>query len=160
MTATAMKKRPGRLVLVLLAASMAWTGAVAQSASSPVGTTPTAANCPTDASALPAQALYGLWQVTFDGADMASVVLDPHPDYEGGVRGTITRAGLVAQLAGDIGDDGLLTLDESQDGRAISAIWSGDLQAASCGKEFKGLWRNALDDSTRNFVLRKITDRH
>ena len=139
---------------------MAWTGAVAQSASSPVSTTPTAANCPTDASALPAQALYGLWQVTFDGADTASVVKDPHPDYEGGVRGTITRAGLVAQLAGDIGDDGLLTLDESQDGRAISATWSGDFQAASCGKEFKGLWRNALDDSTRNFVLRKTTDRN
>ena len=150
MTAAAVKKRPGRLALVLLAASMAWTGALARDA----------ADCPTDARALPAQALYGFWQVAFDGTDVASVVLHPHPDYEGGVRGTITRAGLVAQLAGDIGDDGLLTLDESQDGSAISATWSGDLQAASCGKEFRGLWRNAFDDSTRNFVLRKTTDRN
>ena len=150
MTATAMKKIPRRLALVLLTASMAWTGVFARDAT----------DCPTDARALPAQALHGPWQVTFDGADMASVVLYPHPDYEGGVRGTVTRAGLVAQLAGDIGDNGLLTLDESQDGRAISATWSGDLQAASCGKEFKGLWRNALDDSTRNFVLRKTTDRN
>ena len=160
MTATAMKKRPGRLALVLLAASMAWAGAMAQNVPSPIGTAPTAADCPIDANALPAQALYGFWQVAFDGADTASVVLHPHPDYEGGVRGTITRAGLVAQLAGDIGDDGLLTLDESQDGRTISATWSGDLQAASCGKEFKGLWRNALDDNTRNFVLRKTAGRH
>lgn len=145
-----MKKKPGRLALVLLAASMAWTGVMARDA----------ADCPTDASALPAQALYGRWLVTFDGVDMASVVLQPHPDYEGGVRGTITRAGLVAQLAGDIGDDGLLTFDESQDGRAISATWSGDLQAVSCGKEFKGLWRNAFDESTRDFVLRKIADQN
>ncbi|MES2530313.1 MAG: hypothetical protein V4636_04705 [Pseudomonadota bacterium] len=74
------------------------------------------------------------------------------------MRGTIVRDGqgdTGAQLAGDIADDGLLTLDESRDGRSISAVWSGDMQAASCGREFKGTWRNAIDDRTRNFVLQK-----
>jgi len=171
MTKTAMKKRNGCLALLLLAVSMAWTHAVAQNAPGRVATPPaptvpaggvapagTTTDCPTRAEALPAQALHGHWQVAFDGVDRASVVLHQHPDYEGSVRGTITRAGLVAQLAGDIGDDGLLTFDESQDGLAISATWSGDMQAASCGREFTGLWRNARDDSTRDFVLRKTAN--
>lgn len=169
-------KKHGRLALLMLAASLVWTGAMAQqnaagnasraapaaassAASSAMPATP--ATCPTRADALPGQALYGRWEVTFDGSGSdrtASVVLHKHPDYEGGVRGTITRAGHVAQLAGDIGDDGLLTLDESQDGIAISASWSGELQAGSCGREFKGIWRDARDDSTLDFVLRKIVD--
>ena len=38
---------------------------------------------------------------------------------------------------------------------AISAVWSGEMQPGSCGKEFKGTWRNAADDSTHPFVLNK-----
>ena len=33
-----------------------------------------------------------------------------------------------SQLAGDIDDDGMLSLDESLDGRAISGVWLGELQ--------------------------------
>jgi hypothetical protein len=61
----------------------------------------------------------------------------------------------VAQLAGDIDDEGLLSIDESLDGRAISGNWLGELQPGSCGKEFRGTWRNASDDSTHPFVLNK-----
>lgn len=92
---------------------------------------------------------------------MARVQLARHPDYAG-VRGTITRGGDtpagVAQLAGDVDEDGYLSLDESSDGRTISGVWLGQLQAASCGKEFKGVWRNAADESTRPFVLTKTND--
>lgn len=159
--------RHGRLALVLLASSLFWTGAMAQSTPSratpaaPSATLTKSVPCLTRTDVLPVQALYGRWEVTFevsDGHNVASVVLHKHPDYEGGVRGTITRADLVAQLAGDIDDDGLLTLDESQDGVAISATWSGNLQASSCGREFKGIWRNARDDSTLDFVLHKTAD--
>ncbi len=64
---------------------------------------------------------------------MAKVKLNQHPDYAG-VRGTITRDGdgapaKVSQLAGDIDDDGMLSLDESLDGHAISGVWLGALQA-------------------------------
>jgi len=56
-----------------------------------------------------------------------------------------------------------LSLDESLDGRAISGVWLGELQAGSCSKEWKGIWRDAASDSTHPFVLNKmgksVTDR-
>jgi hypothetical protein len=71
------------------------------------------------------------------------------------VRGTIVRDGRSAQLSGDIDDAGFLILDESQDGVDISAVWSGELLPGSCGREFRGTWRNSSDDRTQPFVLRK-----
>ena len=114
-----------------------------------------AADCPQEALDVPVQALYGKWTASFDGGPPAGVQLARHPEYEGSVRGTIVRDGVTAQLAGDVDDAGLLTLDESLDGERISAVWSGDMQKESCGKEFQGTWRNSNDDSTQRFVLRK-----
>ena len=116
-----------------------------------------AAPCPARATDIPVHDLYGRWQAAFDGTPglVAAVEFHVHPDYDGGVAGSITRGGVVAHLAGDIGNDGLLALDESLDGVAISASWTAELQAGSCGKEFKGLWRNVIDDNTRSVVLRK-----
>ncbi|RQO63706.1 hypothetical protein DBV14_02705 [Variovorax sp. KBW07] len=118
-------------------------------------------NCPADARQLPLQSLYGQWEARFDNLPaVAAVQLGKHPDYDG-VRGTITRnannpaRASVAQLAGDVDDEGALAIDESQDGRAISGVWSGKLQAGSCGREFRGTWRNAADESTHPFVLSK-----
>ena len=118
-------------------------------------------DCPTDARDLPLQSLYGRWEARFDGLTAVAVVqLGKHPDYDG-VRGTITRNGAspdkarVAQLAGDVDDEGALSIDESQDGRAISGVWSGKLQKGSCGREFRGTWRDASDESTHPFVLAK-----
>ncbi|RZI65299.1 MAG: hypothetical protein EOP79_11940 [Variovorax sp.] len=115
-----------------------------------------ASACPASASEIPVEALYGQWDARFGGSgDVAKVRLTPHPDYAGSVRGTIGRGGLEAQLSGDIDNEGFLILDESQDGRSISAVWSGEMQPGSCGKEFKGTWRNSSDDSTQPFMLRK-----
>ncbi len=118
----------------------------------------TSAECPRDSAELPVQALYGSWQVRFNQTEEeAEVALHRNPDYAGSVRGTITRGAQVAQLAGDITDEGALVLDESEDGRAISAVWSGELDPTSCGKQFKGTWRNAINDSTRSFSLRRLS---
>jgi len=118
-------------------------------------------NCPADARDLPLTSLYGRWEARFDGLPAVSVVqLGKHPDYAG-VRGTITRNAdggakpSVAQLAGDVDDEGALSIDESMDGRAISGNWAGTLQPRSCGREFRGTWRNAADESTHPFVLIK-----
>ncbi|GAA4331672.1 hypothetical protein GCM10023165_05910 [Variovorax defluvii] len=133
---------------VLLAACIAVFGASAQPA------------CPANGRDLPVEALYGAWEARIEGQPgIAQVRLEKHPDYAG-VRGTITRGGgttaaSVALLAGDIDDDGLLNIDESLDGRAISGNWLGELQPGACGREFKGTWRNASDDSTHPFVLNK-----
>ncbi|AMM25145.1 hypothetical protein [Variovorax sp. PAMC 28711] len=118
---------------------------------------PVAADCPASAQEMPTTALYGQWEARFDGLPaVAAVRLGKHPDYEG-VRGTITRTpgATVAQLAGDIDDEGQLAIDESQDGHRISGVWLGRMEPGSCGKEFTGTWRNAADDSTHPFVLRR-----
>jgi len=128
----------------------------------PAGLNTARPGCPATARDLPLESLYGDWQAQFDGQPgTAQVRLGKHPDYAG-VRGTITRTAAaasarptVAQLAGDIDDEGELAIDESLDGRSISGVWSGSLQPDSCGREFKGTWRDATDDSTHPFTLKK-----
>ena len=148
------------IVVSLSVAAMMFAGATfgtsAAFAAGPAHTAITA-DCPQEALELPVQALYGNWTASFNGSPPAGVQLARHPEYEGSVRGTIVREGVTAQLAGDVDDAGLLTLDESLDGERISAVWSGEMQKESCGKEFQGTWRNSTDDSTQTFVLRKST---
>lgn len=118
---------------------------------------PSVTACATDTSDVPVEALYGRWEARFgDLPALADVQMGKHPEYAGSVRGTIVRGGRSAQLSGDIADAGFLILDESQDGLSISAVWSGELQPGSCGREFRGTWRNSSDDRTQPFVLRKI----
>lgn len=141
-----MSARPWLLALLLCGA----LPAVAVSAE----LAPTA--CATDATDLPVEALYGRWEARFgDLPAPADVQMGKHPEYAGSVRGTIVRDGRSAQLSGDIDDAGFLILDESQDGLSISAVWAGELQPGSCGREFRGTWRNSGDDRTQPFVLRK-----
>ncbi|MDM0019637.1 hypothetical protein [Variovorax saccharolyticus] len=146
----------------LAAGCVASAGVAAQQAPA-ASTAPAAQACPASASELPLEALFGTWEARIEGLKgVAKVKLDQHPDYAG-VRGTISRGGegregtpaTVSQLAGDIDEDGMLSLDESLDGRAISGVWLGALQPASCGREFKGVWRDAANDSTHPFVLNK-----
>jgi hypothetical protein len=142
------------LLLSLAALCTACAGPGAQNAAPP--------GCPATARDLPVEALYGNWQARFDGLPgAATVVLGKHSEYVG-VRGTITRAAgapsgnaSVAQLAGDVDDEGQLAIDESLDGRSISGVWSGTLQPDSCGREFRGTWRNAADETTHPFTLKK-----
>jgi hypothetical protein len=119
---------------------------------------PAHAACPPDAQSLPLEALFGRWELRVDGQPGVAIVdLARHPDYAG-VRGTAVRdGGGRSQLAGDINDEGLLTIDQSDDGHAISATWSGSLQAGSCGKVFEGTWRKASEEGGAHFVLRKLS---
>jgi hypothetical protein len=118
-----------------------------------------AADCPRSADELVPEMLYGRWEARFDDAPAPVVLrLARHPEYAGSVRGTLARPGgpgADAQVAGDIDDAGVLTLDESADGRAIDAVWSADLEPGSCGQAFRGTRRDARDDSIRTFVLHK-----
>lgn len=148
-----MSARPWLLALLLCCALPG--AAVAAPAAEP---SPTA--CPADATELPVEALYGRWEARFgdlpDLPVLADVQMRKHPEYAGSVRGTIVRDGRSAQLSGDIDDAGFLILDESQDGLSIGAVWAGELQPGTCGREFRGTWRNSSDDRTQPFVLRKI----
>ncbi|MDM0047062.1 hypothetical protein QTH91_21400 [Variovorax dokdonensis] len=118
-----------------------------------------APGCAEDAQDLPTRALYGQWQARIDGQiEPARVELRRHPEYDG-VRGTITRPGKApALLAGDVDPaDGKLTLDESQDGRSISASWIGALQAESCGRKFTGTWHDNTADKDHAFTLERAS---
>jgi hypothetical protein len=100
--------------------------------------------------------LLGLWRAQLDApAAAATLLLEPHPEYAQSVRGTVNRNGEQAQLAGDV-DGGEFTLEESADGRRISAIWLGDVVEGSCGREIRGTWQAEGAAVARPFVLRKL----
>jgi len=116
-----------------------------------------AAACPAAADLTPAH-LWGLWRVSFDGGSApttATVLFEKHPERTESVRGAINRDSVQSLLAGDV-DDGVLALDESDDGLQITATWSGNVADTSCGKEFTGIWRRSKDNTERSFVLRKL----
>lgn len=108
--------------------------------------------------------LYGLWRVEWPAAAgqpalTATLLFERHPELKDSVFGTIRRETMghpqMAQVAGDV-DDGDFTLEESVDGRSISAVWTGRVVEESCGKEITGTWTRSADPTPRSFVLRKV----
>ena len=97
--------------------------------------------------------LYGLWRLVLwpEGGNEAAPVstgallFGPHPEYPGSVRGRLRRSvpgtDLEAEVAGDVGDDGVFNLDESADGLTMDAVWTG--QTSDCGRRIQGLRRPA-----------------
>jgi hypothetical protein len=117
-----------------------------------------------DASDVGALQLYGLWRAEWPAAAgqpalTATLLFERHPELKDSVFGTIRRETMghpqMAQLAGDV-DDGDFTLEESVDGRSISAVWTGRVVEESCGKEITGTWTRSADPTPRSFVLRKV----
>ncbi len=105
--------------------------------------------------------LYGMWRAQVEGAggkdDSATAVtlwFERHAELAGSVSGRLVRNGTTAQLAGDV-DNGEFNIEESLNGRNISATWSGLVVAGSCGKEIRGTWTDAASNASRSFVLRK-----
>jgi hypothetical protein len=122
-----------------------------------------ALTCPA-ATDLTAAHLYGLWRLVLwpeDGQEATPVstgalLFGPHPEYPGSVRGRLRRSGpgadLEAEVAGDVGDDGEFSLDESADGLTMEAVWTG--QPSDCGRSIRGLRHPAAERSTAGPVLR------
>jgi hypothetical protein len=111
-------------------------------------------NCP-DAASMGARELQGRWRATIQGLPESRLQLGPHPEMSESVFGTVQRGSTTAQVAGDV-DDGALTLEESEDGKRISATWLGDVVEGSCGAEIRGTWSSAAaPDKPIPFTLRK-----
>lgn len=110
--------------------------------------------CPKAAQVTPQQ-LVGVWRAEFTGQTQgATLLLEPHREYAQSLSGEINRDGIRARVAADL-DDGEFTLEESADGRRISATWLGDVVEGSCGKVIRGR-REGGWDGTVDFVLRKL----
>lgn len=143
--------------LVLIAASAVWTGAIAQNHSNDAA--PAAGSACPQAAQMDHRHLQGVWHSDLPGHGGATVLrLGQHPEMAASVRGTLERAGRTAQVVGDV-HAGALTLEESLDGKSISATWLGDVVEGQCGKEIRGVWSspgaNAAGDVSVPFVMRK-----
>jgi hypothetical protein len=136
-------------------AAAAWCAAVLLAAAARAKSRDGALACPAPHE-LRALNLYGAWRAQWQGSDApaAALQLERHPELSDSVRGRVERDGLTALLAGDV-DGGDLTLEESRDGKRISATWLGQVVPDSCGKEIRGTWRDADTDARRDFVLRR-----
>lgn len=151
--------------LLLLAALSGGLQALAADAPAPAQATtatpqaltaPQAAPC-RQPDELQAADLYGLWRAEFEPqATPATVLLERHPDLAGSVRGVLQREGVRAWVSGDV-DNGDFTLEESANGRNISATWLGEVSPESCGREIKGTWTSETQpQKPLRFVLRKV----
>lgn len=99
--------------------------------------------------------LVGTWQVTLEG-DQApwTLVLRPHPEHEGSLRGALMQNPRHLAVVADI-EAGELTMEESHDGMRIAATWLGQVQAGSCGQLIRGERLNpASDERPRGFQMR------
>lgn len=106
-----------------------------------------------------AEQLYGRWAVRFTHPpaglpERATLLLQRHAEFSESLAGTVSRdlghaagtpaiAGHSAQaaLAGDL-DEGMLLLDESSDKISITGTWNGEMQPGSCGKVYRGHWKD------------------
>lgn len=69
--------------------------------------------------------LQGEWTASVAGGEeTARMVLGPHPDWEGNVKGRISRPGSSHPMVGDV-NEGTVTLEESADGSRITGTWLG-----------------------------------
>ncbi|QDL36140.1 hypothetical protein EUB48_01645 [Rhodoferax sediminis] len=143
-----------RVTLLFIASCAIATGATAQNNTNLQG----AATCPAAADVSNAR-LFGPWQAQVDaGPDIpprqATLNLQRNPEFSESLSGTITRDTGTGQVAGDV-DNGVFTLEESSDGKTITATWTGQIVEGSCGREIRGVWKNISDPTEHDFILRK-----
>ncbi|MDR0276035.1 MAG: hypothetical protein LBI48_12000 [Burkholderiaceae bacterium] len=133
--------------------------AVAQQAQAPTASQAAPA-CPA-ASALRASDLYGAWRVELPQVGLSgTLTLSQHPEFSESLRGRFSYGAITSIASGDV-EDGEFNLDESRDGKALFAFWSGRVTPQSCGKEIRGRWEPLNDQPGQpplpasDFVLRR-----
>ena len=114
-----------------------------------------------------AEQLFGAWTVRFASPPAglpatATMRLERHAEFSDSLAGVVLRelprtAGKSvpgahasqAELAGDL-DGGLLLLDESSDNVSITGTWNGEMVEGSCGKMFRGTWKDNSANAPAN----------
>jgi hypothetical protein len=119
---------------------------------------PIAAGCAP--SEISADQLVGTWQLDLAGQTGAwTLVLRPHPEHQGSLRGTLMQNPLHYAVVADI-EDGEFTMEESHDGRRIAATWLGRVAMGSCGKVLTGERQaGAAGTAPQRFEMRQSVPR-
>ena len=113
-----------------------------------------ASTCPQDWQMTDKQ-LQGEWIGSVTGSDEAArMVLGPHPEWDGNVKGSINRPGSSYPMVGDV-NQGTVTLEESADGSRITGTWLGEVVEGSCGTEIHGSYQEGENVPPRTFIMRK-----
>ncbi|GEQ74678.1 hypothetical protein CTTA_1683 [Comamonas testosteroni] len=134
--------------LIFIAASALSINACAQLDSKPAST------CPQDWQMSDKQ-LQGEWTGAVVGSEeTARMVLGPHPEWAGNVKGSISRPGGSHPMVGDV-NEGTVTLEESADGSRITGTWLGEVIEGSCGTEIHGSYQEGENVPPRAFIMRK-----
>jgi hypothetical protein len=144
-----------KLVTIFFIAACA-TSHWASGQNAPQGTVPTK-SCPAP-SELKIASLYGTWVLEISSADGAQLLLrgrvelEKNPEYAGSVSGWMYVQDRKIFVAGDL-SEGDVSLEESDDGTRISAVWDGMVAEGSCGKAITGTRR--AGEVMTSFVLRR-----
>jgi hypothetical protein len=114
-------------------------------------------SCPAP-SELKIASLYGTWVLEISSADGTQVLqrgrveLEKNPEFAGSVSGWMYLQDRKIFVAGDL-SKGEVSLEESDDGTRISAVWEGSMAEGSCGKAITGTRR--VGEAMTSFVLRR-----
>ena len=109
--------------------------------------------CP-EPSDLQSEHLYGRWLVQVAGEPrLWFLQLGPHPDYETGLLGSIHKGSHSLPVEANL-NDGELGLHENLDDKKILAIWTGKVNAGSCGNSLSGQRQTGYNKFT-TFVMHR-----
>ena len=101
-----------------------------------------------------ADQLHGQWRAQVEGEPTGSLVLGPHPEHAGSLRGTLSQGAQRHAVAADL-EKGEFTMEESHDGQRISATWLGQLSATTCGRQIEGQ-KEQPGQASRRFQLSRL----
>lgn len=102
----------------------------------PLATAATATGCAEQE--ITSEQLVGSWRISLVGqAGTWTLVLRPHPEHEGSLRGALMQIPQHYAVAADL-EDGEFTMEESHDGQRIAATWLGKVQVGSCAQVITG----------------------
>jgi hypothetical protein len=101
--------------------------------------------------------LFGVWSLLIEGSGSSVVThmqLQRNPEFAESLAGSFQMGEKKFEVFGDI-EEGAFDLEESANGKDISAIWKGRVAEGSCGQTILGTRRNVADNTEQSFVLRR-----
>jgi hypothetical protein len=112
-------------------------------------------------STLVAQDMYGNWVLELSApipsasAQTAHLVFKQNPEFAESLAGEFSLGNERLEVFGDI-EEGALDLEESANGKDISALWKGRIAEGSCGQAIIGTRRIVATQIEQSFVLRRM----